>query len=476
MFPEKMKREELKLKGVLEDVDYSSSIIEYRAHRLKKAYKNLYNEDVNPNIAIDVFYTWYLPHPIIKDKVNSRLKYNKLVLSKLMALDDYESLKYNTMVDTASSFSYTIVFMKKLIDLLKREFFKSIEGESKSNVHTLKDILDHITLGNFSNTMASNILKDLNADTKEVQEQSNITEDLNEVLEQIVSKAHNKARQVAENIKELKNIVGGNAAGTQADVLTMGDFLEEAIRLAESSDVTEILKLVKGLIDKTPMFLKHERKEYKHGIYDGITTGRDISRILPRELALPSDVFYKKYVDGELLLRRRITSFEKGPLYVLIDKSSSMAGEKTIWARAIALALFRRARVEKREFYLRFFDYIPHDLAYVSRKARAEEVQKLYRALLTVISRGGTCISRAIATACQDIINRNVKDVSTIILITDGRDILCSEEIMSYLNEANAELVSIMIRGENESLRKVSKKYFIARVLDTREALEIIAY
>ncbi|HIQ03856.1 MAG TPA: VWA domain-containing protein [Desulfurococcales archaeon] len=461
--------ENIKLEGALEDVDYSSSIIEYRAQRLRKTYRKLYGEDVNPSIAIDVFYTWYLPQPVVKSRVKPKLVYNKIIVSKLMSLEDYDKLKYNTMVDVAASFSYTIVFLKKLIDLLKRELFKAIESESESKVRMLRSILNHITLGESSDNTMESLNERLK--TEGIEDPHN----LSKVLEQLVPKAHEKARQVAENIRELKSIAGGNAAGTQADVLTMGEFLEEAIKLAESSDVTEILKLVRGLTDKTPVLLKHETVEHKYGIYDGITIGRDISRILPRELALPADVFYKKYVDGELLLRRRISTSEKGPLYVLIDKSSSMAGIKTIWARAIALALFKRARIERREFYLRFFDYVPHELAYVSRKGRAEEVQRLYRAILTVISRGGTCILRAIATACHDIISRRVKNVSTIILITDGRDILCSEEVRRYLKEANAELVSIMVRGENESLRRVSKKYFVARALNTREALEIVA-
>lgn len=460
-------RENIKLEGALEDVDYNSSIIEYRAQRLRKTYRKLYGEDVNPSIAIDIFYTWYLPQPVVKSRVKPKLIYNKIIISKLMSLEDYNTLKYNTMVDVASSFSYTIVFLKKLIDLLRKELFKAIGSESK--VRMIGNILNHITLGESNDNIRELLGKQLETESTED------TRNLSKILEQLISKAHERARQVAENIRELKSIAGGNAAGTQADVLTMGEFLEEAIKLAESSDVTEILKLVRGLADKTPVLLKHEVIEHKYGIYDGITIGRDISRILPRELALPADVFYKKYVDGELLLRRRISTSEKGPLYVLIDKSSSMAGIKTIWARAIALALFKRARIERREFYLRFFDYVPHELAYVSRKGRAEEVQRLYRAILTVISRGGTCILRAIATACHDIISRRVKNVSTIILITDGRDILCSEEVKGYLKEANAELISIMVRGENESLRRVSKKYFVARALNTREALEIVA-
>ena len=596
---------ERKVKGALEDVDYESPIVVYRADKLAKTYKKTYKGDVNPSIAVDVFYTLYLPYPKAKDKLEDKILFlNKIIISKLMNLKDYAKLKYDTMVDVDISFAYTVSFLKKLIEALRREFEKAKTSKSPSKAKTLYNLINYL-LGK-------------NINYSSIPSESTLEE---KVLEKAIQEAHSEAEQIANNVRELKSIASGSRAGKYPGLFTSGEFLVEALKLAETAYVTEILKNVKHVLSKTITIVHKEKRDHKHGVYDGVTLGKDISRILPRELTLEDDVFYKKLVDSELLLRKRILIEKVGPLYVLLDKclasgtlitfsdgstvnietvsegdtvlslkfnvessyrdnlfeidrikpvlsrakikeviysglrdvykvetehgsfyvtlnhslpvirnnvlyetivanlrrgdyllhidhenefkialsrvrkvtyhgkekvwdimlnkdhyfvankfvvhnSGSMIGKKTIWARAIALALFKQSREENREFYLRFFDYMPHELIRVRRRARPKEIQELFMSLLTIISSGGTWIAKAIDTACRDIVKNRVEGVSTIVLITDGIDAVHEDTVKSFLEEANAELITVMIGGLNETLRRVSKKYFVATMVN----------
>src|SRR5947209_5160758 len=87
--------------------------------------------------------------------------------------------------------------------------------------------------------------------------------------------------------------------------------------------------------------------------------GDNLSRILPQELMLlTSDDevfeldFLGRYADEELLQFSTVGEEHagRGPIICLVDGSYSMNGERTIWARAIAMCLLHIARLEKRDF------------------------------------------------------------------------------------------------------------------------------
>ena len=58
------------------------------------------------------------------------------------------------------------------------------------------------------------------------------------------------------------------------------------------------------------------------------------------ELAMPDEIFYSKIINGFTGKEKRLLS--PGAYSVLLDKSGSMyEGDKTLWSRSVALALFR---------------------------------------------------------------------------------------------------------------------------------------
>jgi len=48
----------------------------------------------------------------------------------------------------------------------------------------------------------------------------------------------------------------------------------------------------------------------------------------------------------------------------------------------------------------------------------------------------------------------HVKGVSEVIILTDGEDKIAETTVRRSLREANATLVSVMIRGDNSDLRR----------------------
>lgn len=158
----------------------------------------------------------------------------------------------------------------------------------------------------------------------------------------------------------------------------------------------------------------------------------------------------------------------------VVHNSGSMEGLKIDWAKAVALALYAKASRSGREFYLRFFDSQPYELIKLSRRADPSRVLEAVRYIARVRGSGGTDISRAIIMATIDIRRRKVPEESDIVLITDGIDRVMEETVRHNLRKADTRLITVMIHGDNQSLRKVSHKYFSVKQLDTTGLLTVV--
>ncbi len=176
-----------------------------------------------------------------------------------------------------------------------------------------------------------------------------------------------------------------------------------------------------------------------------------------------------------MLIFEKVMYLTMGPIYVLLDKSGSMDGNKILWAKATALALFMRSRIEKRPFYIRFFDSEPYELISVKPNAKPGHVAKLLEYIAMIRNGGGTDISKALMTACNDILKSSVRETSDIILITDGEDRIARSLIKKALQHAKARLISVMIMGDNDDLRDISDNYMKVVKLSDKELLTVVS-
>lgn len=103
----------------------------------------------------------------------------------------------------------------------------------------------------------------------------------------------------------------------------------------------------------------------RHGYDDmvGIDLSGDLARAVPAELAKYSHRllrmdFLRRLVERQLLSRdwRTVEPQDKGPVWICVDRSGSMSGDKVAQAKALALAMGEIARMQKRWIVLMSFD------------------------------------------------------------------------------------------------------------------------
>jgi len=146
----------------------------------------------------------------------------------------------------------------------------------------------------------------------------------------------------------------------------------------------------------------------------------DIVRALPMEYLYDDDLFTKKVMEHSLnIIQPQSRTLKRQVLYMLLDVSGSMEGDRGIYASGVAVSLLRQALREKATYFLRYFDYQPSELRVIKTK---EEAQKMIEELLKQpYSGGGTNFNGALNTAIYDIKNDPVQfEEAEIMMITDG--------------------------------------------------------
>ncbi len=429
---------------LIKDVNYDDSAVRYRGERVLSLLRKLNAGDelklpsyIDTNFAISVYYAMFLPYPVLNEAVlahgDDKVRKQYHLLSFMLSSRKVHEVRKNTIADTASSMVAAAVFIDALVKELQKRSRQASGGKG--------------------------------GDERERRSQ--------ESLEQAVEKALEAASEYAKQAKEITNLAMRFAAGT-GSMLSLDDSIAEVMELARNTDVRVILEALKSIQDFEG-YVKRKLVRSPRGELDGYETGSDVERVVVSELALPRDFFLVKFVESSLLLYRKVLHESKGPFYVLLDKSGSMMGLKIIWAKAVALALAQRAVREHREFYVRFFDSIPYPPLKLGRRVRGKDVIKLLEYVARVRANGGTDITRAIITAAEDIIVSGNKNVSDIVLITDGEDRITVEAVRRSLARARARLHTVMIHGNNPDLRMVSETYMTVTKLSKEEALQVIA-
>jgi len=236
------------------------------------------------------------------------------------------------------------------------------------------------------------------------------------------------------------------------------------------ADADKIVSYAEQLIESLPRFTHIKKKAGRIGDeLRGYTTTKKVERALPRELALPDELFYMKLAGNGLLSREKLTVME-GSIYCIVDKSGSMGGHKLVWSRSVALALYKLALRKKRKYFLRFFD-----IQVYPDKPITDPIEALEH-ILRVPASGDTSIDTALSTAVAEIASKGLSQfTNTIILITDGEDRVKTRP--ELLTSNNIVLVAVMIDGHNMTLRRLAEKtkgQYMRVEPDRKGALRII--
>ncbi|MEM0283607.1 MAG: VWA domain-containing protein [Sulfolobales archaeon] len=428
--------------GVLLNIRYEDPLVRYRGEKILDIVRRFVKtpQDFTTNLAIDMFYTLYLPHPLLKnenDIERSHVKHYQII-KNISEDPEIKSVREFTLLNSSRS----TIMAASIIESIIRELSRSVSEEREG---------------------------------KEGEDNSGSDESRGEdSISRAVKNAIKKAVSESKLLSRLEQILLGNQAGV-GSVLDFDESGEEIIRLSRSIDISKLLEILENLPEMRAGSKRRKIRSSK-GEIEGYEEGSDIERIVPSELAYPIEYIYAKITEGRLLIYEKKLTLSTGPIYVLMDKSGSMDGDKIKWAKATALALLMRARRERRIFAMRFFDTTPYSMIKVSRRARLSEIIRLIDYLSRIRSGGGTDITRAILTAVQDIRGMGQKAPNEIILVTDGEDKIAENIVSKQLKSVEAKLISVMILGDNPDLRRLSSKYFKVAKLSGSEIIRIVEY
>jgi uncharacterized protein with von Willebrand factor type A (vWA) domain len=213
----------------------------------------------------------------------------------------------------------------------------------------------------------------------------------------------------------------------QGGRLPAGERLELGRRLARNKKLGELARLV-GRFKQDARALR--RRTLDRGVaeaYD-VERGSEIGRLIPAELValhhpgLRAD-FRRRLLEGEVLQYRLREDEQKGrgPMVVCIDVSSSMQGDKELWAKAVSLTLMDIARRQRRLFRAVLFSSGPDSLKVLDLNDRRRYQPELSKVLdmAEYFPGGGTDFEAPLDAAVALLEDRKLKR-GDIVVITDG--------------------------------------------------------
>lgn len=213
----------------------------------------------------------------------------------------------------------------------------------------------------------------------------------------------------------------------QGGRLSAGERLELSRRLARNRKLGELARLV-GRFKQDARALR--RKTLDRGVaeaYD-VERGSDLGRLIPSELlalhhrGLARD-FKRRLLEGEVLQYRLREDEQKGkgPMVVCLDVSSSMQGDKELWAKAVCLTLMDIARRQRRLFRAVLFSSGEGTLKVfdLNRERRYRPELSKVLELAEYFPGGGTEFERPIDAAVELLEDKKLKR-GDVVIITDG--------------------------------------------------------
>jgi len=372
-------------------------------------------------ISTDSYFLHYSLYPFLRGRNDDEIMEDvRLFCRQYMDGERYQMLKTITTLDDELSLVYSIALTKYIVGRIRGR----LESGEPSKIS-----------GKGMGGAVGEMLKGIST-----------------LLEGAVEEAEN----VAKNAEEIRELMGGKNAGREAG--TFQKILNLAKQMMFVEDLKKIVDMSKRMMEFVPKATRISKMKGKTGDeLSGYIITRQIERALPRELALPDELFMRRLSDG--FLAKEKLKVSEGAYYILIDKSGSMVGEKTIWARSVAMAIYRMSKTKRRKYFLRFFDTKVHP------DKPTSEPREIVDAILKVQSNGGTDITNAISTAIDDLIEgRFAEYTNTIVIITDGEDVV--EDLSKELKKTKASLISVMIQGNNETLKNISDSYMHAELTE----------
>jgi len=206
-----------------------------------------------------------------------------------------------------------------------------------------------------------------------------------------------------------------------------GAQIELGKQLADNAKLKKLGQMV-GRMRRQALALRRKLFERANEEMYEIGLGAELSRLLPHELlALRQPVlrrdFTRRFIEDQLLQYALRANEEKGkgPMIVCLDGSSSMAGDKEIWSKAVSLTLLDIAQRQRRLFRSICFAAadMPLQVLDLNRRQRYIADPRAVFELAEYFPGGGTDFQQPLAAAL-DCLRQAKHRRGDIVFITDG--------------------------------------------------------
>lgn len=405
----------------------------------------------------------------------------RLLLDQLRTTPAIEILRQQTVLDETRAGLATLLLGERLLDLLKSE-----------RVLSRAEMLDYWNLeqqeGEIADQQAqADTAVDLRAQAGPATQRQldELAQRLRRDAEVAERRLQHKARQVrgamTESAERNKSRLEGHAQRVVQDMeqssqdtetwsLQLGSGgrssasaqMELGKKLAGNSKLKKLAHMVgrmreQALALRRTLFERANAEMYEVGI------GAELSRLLPHELlALRHPLlrrdFARRFVDAELLqyALRAIEEKGRGPMIVCLDGSSSMAGDKEIWSKAVSLTLLDIAQRQRRLFRSICFAAADMPLQVLDLNGRQRyvaEMDKVFQ-LAEYFPGGGTDFQKPLSAALECLQKARHKR-GDIVFITDGEcrvDAIWLSEFKRAKERLGFSLFSVLIDVGSSSL------------------------
>lgn len=322
----------------------------------------------------DTFYSLLKSVPTLKDPKEIRPSYmtNRVVLDEMMKLKEYDELRQISTGDPIGA-ALACVAMEPELEIL----FDKLSEEQKaseqleSQMQQAESLMDESS--NIEELLSSALSDGNSEEAKNYQDQlATMQEQMKMLQEQIESGTEelqelldSKSSSIKNSVKEAVNkAIDESATGFDGWGLQPGGLkklnAKTRIELAKKLNSSKFKKMseIIGRVQRSAIAEQHNKVEQaQEEIYD-LEIGSDIARVLPTEMMMLNDEvlvldWMRKYAENSLIqyALEGTDKLSKGSIMILEDGSSSMSGEREIWAKAIGLALLKIATIQKRPFF-----------------------------------------------------------------------------------------------------------------------------
>lgn len=241
------------------------------------------------------------------------------------------------------------------------------------------------------------------------------------------------AQSAAEAVQAMGSVPG--IGGGEAHNLTPDQQIALAEKWAANPDLRAIARMLGRMLHS--MRFKRETRTKNVDVEPvGITTGNDLRRLLPHELArgfstnrLIKTSFIKDYAERGLLQydMEGKAPAGKGPIISVHDGSGSMSGEKFVWATSLCLSVLTIAHRERRQFAGAEFGSDGQIASWIFPPDRAPDPEQVLD-YATHFFAGGTSTLTGMREALRIMREHPEFRTADVLLIGDGQDYFRDED------------------------------------------------